>query len=46
MRLAPLVDPGPELTPEQAERFARHLPIPELGELARGAVCGAIATGR
>ena len=44
MRLAPLVDPGPELTPEQAERFARHLPIPELGavaqrRLARARVC-------
>lgn len=35
MRLNPLVEPGPPLTPERAERFARHLPIPELGELAQ-----------
>ncbi len=35
MRLAPLVEPGPELSPSDRERFARHLPIPELGELAQ-----------
>jgi adenylyltransferase/sulfurtransferase len=35
MRLDPLVDPGPELSASDRERFARHLPIPELGELAQ-----------
>lgn len=35
MRLNPLVEPGPELSPSDRERFARHLPIPELGELAQ-----------
>ncbi|MCC6495086.1 MAG: ThiF family adenylyltransferase [Propionibacteriaceae bacterium] len=35
MKLAPLVEPGPELSPADRERFARHLPIPELGELAQ-----------
>lgn len=35
MKLAPLVEPGPELSAPDRERFARHLPIPELGELAQ-----------
>lgn len=35
MKLNPLVGPGPELTPSDRERFARHLPIPELGEAAQ-----------
>lgn len=35
MKLNPLVEPGPELTAADRERFARHLPIPELGELAQ-----------
>lgn len=35
MKLNPLVDPGPELGPADRERFARHFPIPELGELAQ-----------
>ena len=35
MKLAPLVEPGPELSPADLERFARHLPVPELGELAQ-----------
>ncbi|MFZ0531496.1 MAG: HesA/MoeB/ThiF family protein [Propionicimonas sp.] len=35
MKLAPLVEPGPALTAVEAERFARHLPIPELGEIAQ-----------
>ena len=35
IKLAPLVEPGPALSPEDLERFARHLPIPELGELAQ-----------
>lgn len=30
-RLAPLVAPGPELSAPEAERFARHLPIPGVG---------------
>ncbi|MFV0407309.1 MAG: HesA/MoeB/ThiF family protein [Propioniciclava sp.] len=45
MRLKPLVDPVPgPLSADRAERFARHLPIPELGEeaqrrLANARVC-------
>lgn len=35
MKLSPLVEPGPELSASDRERFARHLPIPELGELAQ-----------
>lgn len=35
MKLAPLVEPGAALTPSDRERFARHLPIPGLGELAQ-----------
>ena len=35
MKLASLVEPGPELSTSDRERFARHLPIPELGELAQ-----------
>ena len=35
LRLDPLVDPGPELSASDRERFARHLPIPELGEVAQ-----------
>ncbi|HEX5334997.1 MAG TPA: ThiF family adenylyltransferase [Propionicimonas sp.] len=35
MKLVPLVEPGPELSATDRERFARHLPIPELGELAQ-----------
>lgn len=35
MRLSPLVEPGPELSASDTERFARHLPIPELGDLAQ-----------
>ncbi|MCB0910382.1 MAG: ThiF family adenylyltransferase [Propionibacteriaceae bacterium] len=32
MRLAPLVAPGPELSASDRDRFARHLPIPGIGE--------------
>jgi adenylyltransferase/sulfurtransferase len=35
VKLAPLVAPGPELSASDRERFARHLPVPELGELAQ-----------
>jgi len=28
----PLVDPGPELTPAERRRYARHLLLPEIGE--------------
>jgi adenylyltransferase/sulfurtransferase len=35
VRLAPLVAPGPELSDADRERFARHLPVPELGETAQ-----------
>lgn len=31
----PLVEPGPPLTAEQAETYARHLLLPQLGELAQ-----------
>lgn len=31
----PLVEPGPPLTAAQAETFARHLLLPELGEIAQ-----------
>ncbi len=31
MKLSPLVEPGPELSDVDRERFARHEPIPELG---------------
>ena len=33
--MEPLVDPGPPLTAEQAETYARHLLLPELGEIAQ-----------
>ena len=32
VRLAPLVEPGPALSGEEAERFARHLPVAGIGE--------------
>lgn len=32
MKLRPLVEPRPVLSESDQERFARHLPIPELGE--------------
>ena len=35
VRLNPLVEPGPELSASDRERFARHLPVPELGESAQ-----------
>jgi adenylyltransferase/sulfurtransferase len=35
VRLSPLVAPGPELSASDRERFARHLPIPDLGEVAQ-----------
>ncbi|WP_445153838.1 molybdopterin-synthase adenylyltransferase MoeB [Arthrobacter sp. Hor0625] len=31
----PLVDPGPDLTPEEVERYSRHLIIPEIGALGQ-----------
>lgn len=34
-RLGPLVAPGPELSASDVERFARHLPIPGIGELGQ-----------
>lgn len=34
-RLAPVVAPGPGLSDADRQRFARHLPIPGLGELAQ-----------
>ena len=52
MRLAPIVQPGPELSAGDRERFARHLPIPGLGEtgqrrlrVARVCVVGAGGLG-
>lgn len=35
MKLQPLVEPGPELTAAELERYARHLPIPGIGELGQ-----------
>jgi adenylyltransferase/sulfurtransferase len=35
MKLLPLVEPGPELSDVDRERFARHDPIPELGVLGQ-----------
>ncbi|MGV8850631.1 MAG: HesA/MoeB/ThiF family protein [Propionibacteriaceae bacterium] len=35
MKLLPLVEPGPELSDDDRERFARHDPIPELGLLGQ-----------
>jgi adenylyltransferase/sulfurtransferase len=35
MKLLPLVEPGPELSGGDRERFARHEPIPELGLLGQ-----------
>ena len=35
MKLSPLVEPGPTLSASDRERFARHLPVPELGETAQ-----------
>ena len=42
--MRPLVEPGPALTPDQLERYARHLALPGLGEegqrrLAAARVC-------
>ncbi|GAA1131112.1 molybdopterin-synthase adenylyltransferase MoeB [Citricoccus alkalitolerans] len=34
-RLRPLVEPGPELTPEELERYARHLSLPQVGALGQ-----------
>ena len=52
MPLPPLVEPAPELTRAQRERYARHLLIPDIGELgqrrllaARMAVMGAGGLG-
>lgn len=33
--MRPLVDPGPELTPAQRERYSRHLLLPEVGEVGQ-----------
>ncbi len=35
MKLLPLVEPGPELSDVDLERFARHDPIPELGVIGQ-----------
>lgn len=33
--LPPLVEPGPELSPEQLRRYARNLRVPQIGELGQ-----------
>lgn len=33
--LSPLVEPGPELTPEEIERYQRHLGLPDVGVLGQ-----------
>jgi adenylyltransferase/sulfurtransferase len=38
---APLVEPGPPLTREQVARYARHLLIPDVGELGQRRLCAA-----
>ena len=49
MKLSPLVEPGPTLSASDRERFARHLPVPELGETAqrrlRAARVGVVGAG-
>jgi len=35
MSVPPLVEPGPPLAPAQRERFARHVLLPQLGELGQ-----------
>ncbi|WP_124054425.1 HesA/MoeB/ThiF family protein [Arcanobacterium ihumii] len=39
--MKPLVDVGPELSPSQKERFARHLVLTELGEEGQRRLCNA-----
>lgn len=44
MTVQPLVDPGPELTPEQLARYSRHLLLPQVGlegqrRLTNASVC-------
>ncbi|KQX69845.1 molybdopterin-synthase adenylyltransferase MoeB [Angustibacter sp. Root456] len=41
MSLPPLVDPGPPLDREQVARYARHLLIPDVGELGQRRLTGA-----
>ncbi|HET8616514.1 MAG TPA: molybdopterin-synthase adenylyltransferase MoeB [Actinomycetales bacterium] len=38
---APLVEPGPPLTREQTARYARHLLIPDVGEVGQRRLCAA-----
>ncbi|QIK84706.1 ThiF family adenylyltransferase [Sanguibacter sp. HDW7] len=40
-RLGPLVEPGPALTGAQAERYARHLVLPEVGAEGQRRLLGA-----
>ena len=35
LSLPPLVEPGPELSPEQLRRYARNLRVPQIGELGQ-----------
>ncbi|WP_311590623.1 ThiF family adenylyltransferase, partial [Trueperella bernardiae] len=39
--IAPLVEPGPELTLDQRERYARHIARAEIGELGQRRLLGA-----
>ncbi|MDP9833455.1 HesA/MoeB/ThiF family protein [Trueperella abortisuis] len=39
--IAALVEPGPELTPDQRERYARHIAREEIGELGQRRLLGA-----
>lgn len=39
--IAPLVEPGPELSPAQRERFARHIARAEIGEVGQRRLLGA-----
>jgi adenylyltransferase/sulfurtransferase len=35
MKLSPIVEPGPALSASDRDRFARHLPVPGLGEVGQ-----------
>ena len=41
MSLPALVEPGPELTPEQVTRYARHLLLPTVGREGQRRLLGA-----
>lgn len=40
-KIRPLVQPGPELTAAQRERFARHISLKDIGEIGQRRLCNA-----